>query len=86
MEPMFRAPISGISSLMWAIRCSTGTPIAPVEKLTMTSLRERTSERISANVSTRHSGPPSGVRAWMWTIAAPASAARFASSAISRGV
>src|SRR6267378_4139814 len=59
---------------------------APVEKLTITSVRARTSAKISANVSTRQSGPPSGVRAWMWTIAAPASAARPASSPNSLGV
>src|SRR5579864_1640744 len=83
---MLSAAISGRSSRMWAILSSAGIPTAPVEKFTSTSVRARTSERILPNVSTLQSGPPSGVRAWMCTIAAPASAARFASSAISRGV
>jgi DNA ligase (NAD+) len=39
-----------------------------------------------SKVPTFQSGPPSAVRAWMWTMAAPASAARRASSPISRGV
>src|SRR5579864_4661947 len=82
---MLRAAISGRSSRMWAIRSAAGKPTAPVEKLMITSVRARTSDRISVKVSTLQSGPPLGVRAWMCTIAAPASAARFASSAISRG-
>src|SRR5437868_13230908 len=41
---------------------------------------------IRANVSFDHVGDPSSLRAWMWTIAAPASYARRASSAISTGV
>src|SRR6478736_2476376 len=41
---------------------------------------------IRANVSFAHVGEPSSLRAWMCTIAAPASYARFASSAISTGV
>src|ERR1700760_2535087 len=41
---------------------------------------------IFANVSLFQVGEPSSLRAWMWTIAAPASYARFASSAISTGV
>src|SRR5215468_8842510 len=41
---------------------------------------------IRANVSFDHVGEPSALRAWMCTIAAPASYARRASSAISTGV
>ena len=78
--------MSGLSSLMCAMRCSRGMPTAPVEKLTMTSVRDRTSPRISPNVSFDQSGPPSAVRAWMCTIAAPAAAERAASSPISFGV
>src|SRR6266567_6997336 len=86
MEPMLRAAISGLSSRMWAIRSSLGMPTAPVEKLTITSVRARTSSKMARKVSTLQSGPPSSVRAWMWTMAAPASAARRASSPISAGV
>src|SRR6266567_6788844 len=82
---MFSAAISGRRSRMWAMRSSGGMPTAPVEKLTMTSVWARTSAKISAKVSTLQSGPPSGVRAWMCTIAAPASTALLASSAISLG-
>ena len=83
---MLSAAISGRSSLIWAIRSSLGMPTAPVEKLTMTSVRERTSAKMAEKVSTLQSGPPSGVRAWMWTMAAPSPAALAASSPISRGV
>jgi hypothetical protein len=61
-------------------------PTAPVEKLMTTSLLARTSWKMRRKVVTLQSGPPSGVRAWMWTMAAPASAARLASSPISSGV
>src|SRR2546425_5470722 len=83
---MFSAAISGLRSRMWAMRSSGGMPTAPVEKLMIASVRARTAEKISAKVSTLQSGPPSGLRAWMCTIAAPASAARLASSPISLGV
>ena len=52
----------------------------------ITSLRERTSSLMAPKVSRLQSGPPSGARAWMCTMAAPASAARRASSPISDGV
>ena len=86
MEPMFSAASSGLSSRMCAMRSSAGIPTAPVEKLTMTSLRALTSASIAANVSMLQSGAPDGVRAWMCTTAAPSLAARAASSPISRGV
>src|SRR2546422_2412303 len=82
---MFNAAISGRRSRMWAMRSSGGMPTAPVEKLMITSVRARTSAKISAKVSTLQSGAPSGLRAWMCTMAAPASAARLASSPISLG-
>src|SRR5688500_18301495 len=41
---------------------------------------------IASNVAFAHVGEPSSLRAWMCTTAAPASYARFASSAISTGV
>src|SRR5712692_6161894 len=83
---MFRAAISGRRSRMCATRSSGGMPMAPVEKLTITSVRARTSVKISSKVSSFQSAAPSDMRAWMCTIAAPASAARPASSAISLGV
>src|SRR6202171_2555093 len=86
MEPMLRAPISGFSRAMWPTRCSMGMPTAPVEKLMMMSLRLRISSMIWRYFSTLKLGIPSSSRAWMWTTAAPASAQRLASSAISTGV
>ena len=83
---MFRAAISGFSSLMCATRSAAGMPTEPVEKLMITSLRERTSSKIRRKVSGDQVGVPSSLRAWMWTIAAPASAARRDSSPISAGV
>src|SRR5258706_5019575 len=68
------------------MRSSLGMRTAPVLKLTMTSARARTSLKIWANVSGLQPGPPSGVRAWIWTMAAPSAAARAASSPISFGV
>src|SRR5262245_9178046 len=51
-----------------------------------TGQRFLVSSMIAANVSLAHVGEPSSLRAWMCTIAAPASYARLASSAISTGV
>src|SRR4051812_34535073 len=69
----------------WLIRSSIG-PAPPVDQLIMTGQRFLVSSMIFANVSFDHVGEPSSLRAWMWTIAAPASYARFASSANSTGV
>src|SRR3954452_12791993 len=68
-----------------ATRSSIG-PMPPVDQLISTGQRALVSSMIFANVSFDHVGEPSSLRAWMWTIAAPASYARFASSAISTGV
>src|SRR3954453_17911039 len=69
----------------WLIRSSIG-PAPPVDPLIMTGQRFLVSSINFANVSFDHVGEPSSLRAWMCTIAAPASYARFASSAISTGV
>src|ERR1700680_222264 len=83
---MLRAPISGLRRAMWPTRCSIGMPTAPVEKLMMMLLRWRISSMIPRYFSTLKLGSPSSSRAWMCTTAAPASAQRRASSAISTGV
>jgi hypothetical protein len=70
-------------------RCSTRSfigPAPPVDQLMSTGQRFWISVWIAANVSGAHVGRPWSVRAWTCTIAAPASYARFASSAISTGV
>src|SRR3954470_20971547 len=69
----------------WLIRSLIG-PAPPVDQLISTGQRALVSAMIFANVSLLHVGDPSSLRAWMWTIEAPASYARFASSAISTGV
>src|SRR6478672_5087552 len=72
----------------WA-RCATRSfigPMPPVDQLISTGQRARVSSMIRWNVSLLHVGEPSSLRAWMCTIVAPASYARFASSAISTGV
>jgi hypothetical protein len=84
---MFSAATSGRSSRRYAIRFSTGTPIAPVEKLITTS---PTSARIASVMARKSStswlGVPSGRRAWMWIIEPPSSTIRRASAAYSSGV
>src|SRR5258707_15727202 len=70
-------------------RCFTRSvigPMPPVDQLTSTGQRARISSMIFWNVSGAQVGEPSSLRAWTWTIAAPASYARRASSAISTGV
>ena len=37
MEPMFKAPISGLRAVMWPTRSAMGSPTHPVEKFTMMS-------------------------------------------------
>ena len=61
-------------------------PAPPVDQLIKTGQRALVSSMIRWNVSLLHVGEPSSLRAWMCTIAAPASYARLASSAISTGV
>src|SRR3569623_307685 len=61
-------------------------PAPPVDQLISTGQRAFVSSMILAKVSFDQVGEPSSLRAWMWTTAAPASYARFASSAISTGV
>jgi hypothetical protein len=58
----------------------------PVDQLIKTGQRARVSSMIALNTAVSHVGSPWSVRAWMWTMAAPASWARLASSAISTGV
>ena len=59
----------------------------PVVMLITQSLRRRTTGRIFPNASGDWSGwPVSGSRACRWTMAAPASAAPMAASAICSGV
>src|SRR3954469_5302480 len=82
---MFSAPSAGRTCAMWATRPSIG-PAPPVEKFRMTGQRCAISRAIAAYTSGAYVGPPSSVRAWMCTTAAPASYARAASSAISAGV
>jgi len=69
----------------WLIRSDIG-PAPPVDQLISTGHRFFVSAMIWANVSVDQVGEPSSLRAWMCTIAAPASYARRASSAISTGV
>ncbi len=69
------------------MRFSTGTPIAPVEKFTITSpTAARIASVIARKSSTSCDGVPSGRRAWMWIIAPPSSTIRRASAAYSCGV
>src|SRR4051812_21586363 len=82
---MLSAPSAGRTCAMWATRPSIG-PAPPVEKFRMTGHRCAISRAIAAYTSGAYVGPPSSVRAWMCTTAAPASNARRASSAISSGV
>src|SRR5919106_1543798 len=81
---MLSAAMCGLSA-RWLTRSLIG-PAPPVDQLIRTGQRAFVSRMIAANVSFDHVGEPSSLRAWMWTIAAPASYARFASSAISTGV
>src|SRR3954471_20527918 len=81
---MLSAAMWGLSA-RWLTRSCIG-PAPPVDQLISTGQRFLVSAMIFANVSLLHVGEPSSLRAWMWTIAAPASYARFASSAISTGV
>src|SRR5512138_3316346 len=81
---MFSAAMCGRSS-RWLTRSVIG-PAPPVDQLISTGHRFLVSSMIAANVDFAHVGEPSSLRAWMCTIAAPASYARFASSAISTGV
>ena len=50
------------------------------------STSARIASVIARKSSTSYEGTPSGVRAWMWIIAAPSSTARRASAAYSSGV
>ena len=77
--------MAGLTCAMCATRPSIG-PAPPVEKFRIIGQRLRVSEAMAAYVEGSKVGPPSSVRAWMWTTAAPASCARRASSAISTGV
>src|SRR3569623_641934 len=61
-------------------------PAPPGDQLISTGQRAFVSSMILAKVSFDQVGEPSSLRAWMWTSAAPASYARFASSASSTGV
>src|SRR5947207_612003 len=81
---MLSAAMCGRSA-RWLTRSDIG-PAPPVDQLISTGQRCLTSAMIRANVSFDHVGEPSSLRAWMCTIAAPASWARRASSAISTGV
>src|SRR5690349_24884583 len=81
---MLSAAIAGRSA-RWLIRSVIG-PAPPVDQLIKTGQRFLVSSMIRVNVSFDQVGMPSSVRAWIWTIAAPASYARLASSAISTGV
>src|SRR4051794_36766403 len=70
------------------MRWATGTPSAPVEKLT--NAVSPTSARIASVMARKSStawlGVPSGRRAWMWIITPPSSTIRRASAAYSAGV
>src|SRR5882672_2264029 len=81
---MLSAAMCGRSA-RWLTRSVIG-PAPPVDQLISTGERFLVSAMIAANVSFDHVGEPSSLRAWMCTIAAPASYARRASSAISTGV
>ena len=85
---MFSAATSGRQARRYSIRFSTGTPIVPVEKFTITA--SPTSARIASQIawksSTSYDGVPSGLRAWMWIITPPSSTIRRASAAYSAGV
>ena len=66
---------------------SRPTPIVPVEKLMITSPASALIASVIAQKSSiSYDGTPSGVRAWMWIIAAPSSTARRASAPYSAGV
>src|SRR5687767_12382738 len=81
---MLSAAMCGRSA-RWLTRSVIG-PAPPVDQLINTGQRALVSRMIAANVSFDHVGEPPSLRAWMCTTAAPASYARFASSAISTGV
>src|SRR6185295_675748 len=81
---MLSAAMCGRSA-RWLTRSVIG-PAPPVDQLISTGQRCLVSDMIRAKVSFDQVGEPSSLRAWMWTIAAPASYARRASSAISAGV
>src|SRR3954452_23735047 len=70
------------------MRFSIGTPIAPVEKLTITSSPHsaRIASEIAWKSSTSYEGAPSGRRACMWIIVPPSSTILRASTAYSSGV
>src|SRR3954464_2912998 len=70
------------------MRFSIETPIAPVEKLTITSSPHspRMASAIARKSSTSYDGVPSGLRAWMWMCTPPSSTIRRASAAYSSGV
>jgi hypothetical protein len=85
---MFSEAISGRNSAAGSTRSSMVIVAAPpVVMFTMTALRSRMLLRNGANAAALWSGRPSrGSRACRCTIAAPASAAPTAASAISSGV
>src|SRR3954468_19359928 len=85
---MFRAATSGTHSRRYSMRFSIDTPIAPVEKLMITSSPHspRIASEIALKSSTSYDGVPSGLRAWMWIITPPSSTIRRASAAYSSGV
>src|SRR5215468_6961290 len=85
---MLREAISGLKMAAGAARCSTVIPIPPpVVMFTTQPDRCLITLRNGANASGDWSGLPSlGLRAWRCTMAAPASAAPIAASAISSAV
>src|SRR5690349_21289264 len=85
---MFSAATSGRHARRYSMRFSIETPIAPVEKLMITSSPHspRIASEIAWKSSTSYDGVPSGRRAWMWIIEPPSSTIRRASAAYSSGV
>src|SRR6266853_4850226 len=88
MVPMLSEAISGLKVAAGATRCSTVMPMPPPVVMLITQLeRCLITLRKGANASGDWSGRPSlGLRACRWTMAAPASAAPMAASAISLAV
>src|SRR5579862_25013 len=85
---MLRLAISGRNTSAGFTRSSTRIVGEPPEVRLMTTLQRcLMTGRIGAKASGRWSGlPVAGSRAWRWTMAAPASAAPIAASAISLAV
>ncbi|MQM39968.1 hypothetical protein KBTX_04009 [wastewater metagenome] len=88
MVPMFSEAISGCARSAACMRSCTvmGMP-PPVEMFTTASVAVRIRGRKRMNTPGSGVGrPSSGLRAWRWSTAAPASAAPMACSAICSGV